>query len=195
MTTQKIVVLQIGRKHRQAFAQLPLMSAASIQTAQLNTKKITLTNSAACPTVAAVLRLLTIVYYLAPRNQTVSSLGRSAARPPLPVLTTRTVFSLERDVAKCHSPRMCAFQTRRIAKSSARLVVLESQLNALRMTCSLVIVAQIAHHHLQQLQLIHHRRPNQHSQQLLVLLETQPTHLEASPHAVIGILPGWIKSQ
>ena len=163
--------------------------------AQLNTKKNTLTNSDACPTVAAVLRLLTIVHYLAPRNQTVSSLGRSAARLPLPVSTTRTVFSLELGVAKCHSPRRCACPTRRIAKSSERIVALESQLNALRMTYSLVIVAQQAPHHLQQLQLIHHHQPNQHSQQLLVLLETQPTHLEASPHAVIGILPAWIKSR
>merc|ERR1711953_1262964 len=102
MTTQKIVVLQIGRKHRLAFAQLPLMCAASIQTAQLNTKKNTLINSDACPTVAAVLRLLTIVHYLAPRN--------------------RTVFSLELGVAKRRSPRMCACPTRRIAKSSARIV-------------------------------------------------------------------------
>ena len=164
--------------------------------AQLNTKKNTLTNSAACPTVAALLNNLMVTTKMtAPRNQTVSSLGRSAARLPLPVSTTRTVFSLERDVAKHRSRRMCVCPTRRIAKSSERIVVLESQLNALRMTCSLVIVAQIAHHHLQQLQLIHHHRPNQHSQQLLVLLETQPTHLEASPHAVIGILPGWIKSQ
>ena len=164
--------------------------------AQLNTKKITLTNSAACPTVAALLdNLMVTMKMTAPRNQTVSSLGRSAARLPLPVLTTRTVFSLELGVAKHLSPRMFACPTRRIAKSSERIVALESQLNALRMNCSLVIVAQQAHHHLQQLQLIQHHRPNQHSQQLLVLLEIQPTYLEASLHAVIGILPGWIKSQ
>ena len=117
--------------------------------AQLNTKKNTLTNSDACPTVAALLNNLMVTMKMtAPRNQTVSSLGQSAARLPLPVWMTRTVFSLELGVAKCHSPRMCVCPTRRIAKSSERIVALESQLNALRMTCSLVIVAQIAHHHL-----------------------------------------------
>ena len=169
--------------------------------AQLNTKKNTLTNSDACPTVAALLNSLMLTMKMtAPRNQTVSSLGRSAATPPLPVSTTRTVFSLELGVAKHLSPRMCACPTRRIAKSSERIVVLESQLNALRMTCSLVIVAQQAHHHQQQLQPIRQplflkAQPDRNDCQDQIIHLSQPHPRGASPHAEIGILPGWIKSQ